>query len=77
MLLKKAFPAGATGCAVVAASAFVSMPAQAACLSTSGENPIPDNNCVTYDSTSSPTKAILYYNDTNLGSNFYWQLSGD
>ncbi len=77
MLLKKPSLAGALGCAAVAASAFVSMPAQAACLSTSGEMPIPYNNCVTYDLTSSPTKAILYYNDTNLSSNFYWQLSGD
>jgi len=75
MSLKKLSMASALSCAAVAASAFVSMPAQAACLSTTGETPIPNNNCLTYDSTSSPTKAILYYQDVNLG-NPYWQLTG-
>ena len=75
MSLKKLSMASALSCAAVAASAFVSMPAQAACLSTTGETPIPNNNCVTYDTTSSPTKATLFYNDTNLGNNF-WQLTG-
>jgi hypothetical protein len=75
MSLKKLSMASALSCAAVAASAFVSMPAQAACLSTTGETPTPNNNCLTYDSTSSPTKAILYYQDVNLG-NPYWQLTG-
>ena len=75
MSLKKPSLAGALGCAAFVASAFVSTPAQAACLSTTGESPTPNNNCVTYDTTSSPTKAVLFYNDTNLGNNF-WQLTG-
>ncbi|MCX5955774.1 MAG: hypothetical protein NTW51_05045 [Cyanobacteria bacterium] len=75
MSLKKLSLASALGCASLAASAFVAMPAQAACLSTTGEIPTPNNNCVTYDTTSSPTKATLFYNDSNLGNNF-WQLTG-
>ncbi len=75
MPLKQLSLASVLGCAAFTASAFVSMPAQAACLSDSGETPIPDNNCVTYDTTSSPVKAVLRYQDLNLG-NPYWQLTG-
>jgi hypothetical protein len=72
---EKAFTGRRSRCTAVAASAFVNMPAQAACLSTSPELPIPNNNCVTCDTTSSPVKAILYCQDLNL-SNPYWQLTG-
>jgi hypothetical protein len=75
MFLKKFSLAGAVGCAAVSASAFLGTPTQAACLSTTGETPIPNNNCLTYDTVSSPTKAILFYQDTNLGNPF-WQLTG-
>lgn len=66
--------AGALGCAAASAGVFVSMPAQAACLTTLPGSGGVANNCVTYDTTSSPTSAILRYTDPNLSNNF-WQLN--
>ena len=63
--------AGALGCAAATAGVFVSMPAQAACLTTNLQN-----NCVTYDTTGGTTKAILEYTDVNLQQNNFWQLTG-
>ena len=62
--------AGALGCAAATAGVFVSMPAQAACITTS----LPGNNCVTYDTTGGTTTAILEYSDNNLTNNF-WQIN--
>ena len=76
MFLKKFPLAVALGCAAVSASAFIGTPAQAACLSTTGEMPTPNNNCTTYNTMPpSPVRATLFYQDTNLG-NPYWQLTG-
>lgn len=75
MSSKKISLAAALGCAAVSATAFLGTSAQAACLTSSLEQPIPNNNCVTYNSVGSPVKASLYYNDLNLG-NPYWQLTG-
>jgi hypothetical protein len=52
------------------------MPAQAACLTTTGGTaPNIDNNCVTYDTTSSPTRAILRFTDNNLATDNYRQIT--
>jgi len=76
MSLKKLSLASALGCASVAASAFVGMPAQAACLTTTGGTaPNIDNNCLTYDTTSSPTRAILRYTDNNLATDTFRQIT--
>lgn len=75
MFLKKFPRALALGCAAASASAFLGTPAQAACLTTTGETPTPNNNCTTYNVLGSPVKATLFYQDTNLG-NPYWQLTG-
>jgi len=76
MSFKKFVMAGALGCAAASASAFVSMPAQAACLTaTAGTAPNIDNNCLTYDTTSSPTKAILRYSDVNLATDTFSQIT--
>lgn len=73
--MAKYLAAGALALAPAALSLLISAPAKAACLSTTAETPIPNNNCLTYDTTSSPTKAVLYYQDVNL-TNPYWQLTG-
>jgi hypothetical protein len=76
MSLSKFSLAGALGCAAVTASAIVVMPAQAACLTTTGGTaPNIDNNCLTYDTTSSPTKAILRYSDVNLATDSFRQIT--
>ena len=71
MTFQKFIMAGALGCAAATAGVFVSMPAQAACLTTNLQN-----NCVTYDTTGGTTKAILEYTDVNLQQNNFWQLTG-
>jgi hypothetical protein len=76
MTFKKFIMAGALGCSAVSASVFASIPAQAACLTTTGGTaPNIDNNCVTYDTTSSPTKAILRYTDNNLATDTFRQIT--
>jgi hypothetical protein len=70
MSFQKFIMAGALGCAAATAGVFVSMPAQAACLTTNLQN-----NCVTYDTTGGTTKAILEYTDVNLSQNNFWQLT--
>ena len=78
MLLKQLSLASALGCAAVAASAFVSMPAHAACLTTTGGTaPNIDNNCVTYNNVSLPTVATVHFQDTKLAANGNWQLVGN
>ena len=62
--------AGALGCAAVSASAFVSSPAQAACLTTSSVN-----TCTTYNTTTTPNIQYLTYSEVKLASNTDWQLS--
>lgn len=74
MAFQKTILSGALSCAAISASAFLAAPVQAACLTSIPGSPS-DNNCVTYDTTGSPTKATLYYTDTNL-TNPNWQLQG-
>ncbi len=77
MFSKKFVLAGALSCAAASATAFASMPAQAACLTTTGGiAPAIDNNCVTYNNVGGTTTATLHYKDSKLMSNGNWQLAG-
>jgi len=74
--VKRSLLLGIAAAAAATSPIFFQAPSQAACLTnTGGIAPAIDNNCVTYDTTSSPTTATLYYSDSNLG-NSRWQLTG-
>jgi len=68
---------GALTCAAASAAVFVTVPAQAVCLtSTPGIAPAIDNNCVTYNNVGGTTTASLHYQDSKLMTNGNWQLAG-
>jgi hypothetical protein len=75
MLTKKFILAGALNCAAASATAFASMPAQAACLTNTGGMAPYDNNCVTYNTVGSPVVATLRYSDNNLATDTYSQIT--
>jgi len=73
MSFQKLVLAGVLGFTSVSISTLVATPAQAACLTTAV--PAIDNNCQTYDTTASPTRAILRFADTNSATDTNWQIT--